>query len=179
MMDSSDSWVMNSKESAMGFILADDGYDIWMTNTRGNKYSTNHTKLDPDNDWEYWDHATFTEASKYDFPVFIDFILSKTGLDQLTVLAHSQGSQSFFYGLANPELAPYYKSKIKVIVALAPTLYVTQTSIINNMFIDSVDKVKDLRIKYKIFSALYNKPLTNFFAYGCQYEWHLCAWITD
>lgn len=38
----------DSQGTNLGFLLANLGYDVWLTNFRGNYYARNHTKLDPD-----------------------------------------------------------------------------------------------------------------------------------
>ena len=71
-------------------MLSDLGYDVWMCNARGNRYSKNHTSLNSDY-MEFWDF-TFHEMGKYDLPANIDYILAKTGYDQLHYVGHSQVS---------------------------------------------------------------------------------------
>ena len=42
------------KSSFLAYILSDLGYDVWMGNTRGTRYSRNHKTLETYN-LEYWD----------------------------------------------------------------------------------------------------------------------------
>ena len=44
--DSADCWVMNHADDAPAFVLAEEGYDVWLANSRGSKHSRKHTKLD-------------------------------------------------------------------------------------------------------------------------------------
>lgn len=54
--DSSDSFIMNNKKSP-AFVFAKMGYDVWLGNARGNKYSRRHGSLNSKTDWSYWDHS--------------------------------------------------------------------------------------------------------------------------
>lgn len=41
-------WLMLPPESSLAFLLADKGFDVWLANTRGTKFSQGHTSLGPD-----------------------------------------------------------------------------------------------------------------------------------
>lgn len=76
LMDSCASWILNGANS-LAFILADLGYDVWMNNTRGNRYSRHHIYMEPDNDMDkasFWDYS-FEEMAKYDQPALFKFVL--------------------------------------------------------------------------------------------------------
>ncbi|KAJ4429105.1 hypothetical protein ANN_26106 [Periplaneta americana] len=52
----SDFWILNGQEKSLGFILADSGYDVWLTNIRGNRHSRKHVTL-PINSAQFWNFS--------------------------------------------------------------------------------------------------------------------------
>ena len=65
-------WVLNDADRANAFILSRAGYDVWMGNNRGCKYSVYHKTLTK-KDRAFWDFYQEDMATK-DLPAFIDFI---------------------------------------------------------------------------------------------------------
>nr|XP_036229907.1 lipase 3-like [Bactrocera oleae] len=119
-LDTSATWVLMGPKSGLGYMLSDLGYDIWMGNARGNRYSKNHTSLNSDYQ-EFWDF-TFHEMGKFDLPANIDYILSKTGYEQLHYIGHSQGT-AVFWVLCSEQ--PSYTQKILSMHALAPIAFIS------------------------------------------------------
>ena len=68
---------------SLGFLLSDEGYDVWMANFRGNVYSRNHTTLNPNNIigpfWEF----SWWESGLYDIPAMFDFVKKHTEQEHL------------------------------------------------------------------------------------------------
>eukprot|EP00347_Sterkiella_histriomuscorum_P002574 403367625 len=118
---SSTDWIMNSHNS-LAFILADSGYDVWINNTRGNRYSRNHTTLDPDYDKaKYWDFS-FEDMARFDQPALFDFVLGRTGVKKVSYIGHSQGTTQMFCALS--ENMDFFKERMNLFVAYAPVVKV-------------------------------------------------------
>ena len=125
LIDSSDDFFLNSESLSPGFILSNSGYDIWLGNSRGNKYSRNHTTLNPNTDSEFWNFS-WQEMAAFDIPATVDYILGQTGNSQLAYIGHSQGTTIMMTQLSEN---PGFASKLSVSVFLAPVASVSnQTS---------------------------------------------------
>lgn len=53
-MSTPDHFLINGKNSSLGFMLADAGYDVWLGCTRGNSHARRHKTLDPDKGAQFW-----------------------------------------------------------------------------------------------------------------------------
>ena len=119
LFSSSADWVANVADENLAFLLANDGYDVWMGNVRGNRYSRAHTHLDPDHDHDFWKFS-FDEMGVHDGPAMIDYVLQQTDKGNLKYVGFSQGTLMNFILLSEK---PEYAQKISHFHALAPVAY--------------------------------------------------------
>ena len=79
-LDSSDGWLAN-KDQSPAIIAAKEGFDVWLGNQRGNKYSRDHLTKSPDDlqpeiekgEKTFWDFS-FQEIGLHDIPAMITYI---------------------------------------------------------------------------------------------------------
>jgi len=114
-MQSSEAFAIRERASdSLPLVLAEAGYDVWLGNNRGNKYSHKHVHKKPTSE-EFWDYS-LDDLARFDLPTMIDHVLAQTGAKSLTLIGFSQGTaQSFAY------LSSHSAShKVNLFVALAP-----------------------------------------------------------
>lgn len=114
----SEIWVANvDPRCSLPFVLADMGYDVWLGNNRGNKYSKKHVNHNP-NSHAFWNFS-MDDFALYDIPDTINYILYIVSQKDLVYIGFSQGSAQAFATLSiNPEL----NKKIRLFIALAPAM---------------------------------------------------------
>uniref|UniRef100_T1JVP3 Lipase n=1 Tax=Tetranychus urticae TaxID=32264 RepID=T1JVP3_TETUR len=133
------SWLFNSP-AALGFLLANLGYDVWIINVRGTSYSTNHTHLDPEgNNPEFWDYS-FYEIGIYDVTATVEHIKNETGFEKIIVIAFSQGTLQM---ITQMSLMPWFQDNYDIVILATPGGFVGE---------------------YGFFASIPNKPAQELFS---------------
>jgi lysosomal acid lipase/cholesteryl ester hydrolase len=117
---SSIDFVLTGPTKAAAYYFADNGYDVWMGNTRGSKYSMKHRNLNIESR-KYWKFS-WHEFGIYDLPAMIDFVLTSTGSQKLFYVGHSQGCTASVVMLST---RPEYNQKIIQVHLLAPAVFMS------------------------------------------------------
>lgn len=142
MICSSADYLVSGPGHAIGYVMADAGYDVWLGNVRGTTYSKQHRILTTDQP-QFWDFS-WHEIGEFDVPAIIDYILGVTNRTALHYVGHSQGTTIFFVMLS---IKPQYNKKIITMTAMSPIVYVKN---VNPMVRVLVANLEQLEVALKI-----------------------------
>ncbi|XP_063239532.1 gastric triacylglycerol lipase-like [Bacillus rossius redtenbacheri] len=119
LLSSSADWVIMGPNTSLAYILADEGFDVWMGNVRGNTYSKSHVNLSS-SDPLFW-RFSWDEMAVFDLPAALDLVLATTGRRRLFYVGHSMGTSMFFaLACTRPD---YVGARVELMSALAPVVF--------------------------------------------------------
>lgn len=127
LLDDSYTWLA-LKDNSLANLLLEEGYDVWLTNSRGNIFSKQH--VDPSHDRSkerspFWNFS-FDEMAEFDLVANINFILNFTKREKLIYIGHSQGTlQYYLQYTTNPE---FLNQKVEKYVSIG-TVFTLFTSV--------------------------------------------------
>ncbi|CAN8100719.1 unnamed protein product [Discula destructiva] len=114
----SEVWVcLTEAERTLPFVLVENGFDVWLGNNRGNKYSKKSVHAAPTS-LEFWNFS-IDEFAFHDIPDSIEYVLDNTGQPSLSYIGFSQGTAQAFAALS---IHPKLNRQVNVFIALAPAM---------------------------------------------------------
>ncbi|KAJ8927984.1 hypothetical protein NQ314_019512 [Rhamnusium bicolor] len=105
----------------LAHVLNEMGYDVWLVNFRGTRYSTGHEYLTVDN-LEYWSFS-FHEMGIYDLPKALNLVLKTTNKRSIYI-GYSMGTTVSY--VFSSELPVEASSYLKGIISLAPVAHLSK-----------------------------------------------------
>ncbi|PIC27809.1 hypothetical protein B9Z55_019949 [Caenorhabditis nigoni] len=155
-------WLLNLPRQSAGYIFADQGYDVWLGNMRGNTYSKQHVRM-TSSDRRFWKFS-WEEMARYDLPAMINYVLKNTRQSNLYYVGHSQGALTMFAKMSeDPEMS----TKVRKFFALAP---VARMSHVKGLFQDLGQIYEQYNLVYQVFgdgefltNNIFTKLLTDIF----------------
>ncbi|XP_059643171.1 triacylglycerol lipase 2 [Cornus florida] len=111
-------WLLSSPDESLALILADSGFDVWIANTRGTRFSRRHVTLDP-TDPDFW-NWTWDDMVTHDLPTVIDFVFKQTG-NKIHYVGHSMGTLIALAAFSEGKQI----DKVKAAALLSPIAYLS------------------------------------------------------
>lgn len=160
-------WVVLRNES-LAFMLADEGYDVWMANMRGNIESMEHSTLKTTHD-DYWKYC-LDEIAAYDTPMTLSYIskISKSK-GKIIWIGHSLGSAVGLTYASESDLEA--KKFLKVMILLGPAVEVTHTMSPLRMGYDFADLLQIFLTRFGLHKLISNgRVVSTIFKTVCYYS---------
>ncbi|CAL9127982.1 unnamed protein product [Musa textilis] len=111
-------WLLNPPQQSLAFVLADNGFDVWITHGRGTRWSHRHESLDT-SDPAYWAWS-WDELASFDLPATVGFVVQQTG-QKLHYVGVTFGTLTALSAFSEGKLV----DKIKSAALLTPVAYLT------------------------------------------------------
>ncbi|CAK1584934.1 unnamed protein product [Parnassius mnemosyne] len=121
LLGSSDDWLLMGPKKSLAYMLSDEGYEVWLGNTRGNKYAKRHASKHPAQP-DFWQYSN-DEVALHDTPAMIDYALKISEQKKLYYVGVSEGATTIFALMAS---RPEYNEKIASVHAISPMVYMTK-----------------------------------------------------
>lgn len=172
--DSSDSWLILGPADSLGYLLSDAGFDVWLYNARGNKYSKGHARnITQKNFWNF----SYEEMGTHDLPATIDYILQTTSRPKLSYVGFSQGTTIL---LVMCSMRPQYNEKILHAILLAPVAWVSHLKFpFIGILSQNVQTLSSLVEKIGLYEWYPNNPILNLYHYTVCNRTHPAKVLCD
>lgn len=120
---SSSDFLATGPKIALAYYLSDHGYDVWLGNARGTKYSSQHETYES-NSKDFWKFS-FHEIGLYDLPAMLNFMLEHIKQSNTFYVGHSQGTCSLLALLSS---LPEYNDKIIEAHLMTPAVFMQHST---------------------------------------------------
>ncbi|KAI5012837.1 hypothetical protein ZWY2020_025103 [Hordeum vulgare] len=116
-------WLMNSPNESLSYILADNGYDVWIANTRGTVYSLGHTSLSS-SDPAYWNWS-WDELASNDLSAMLQYVYDQSAQQKVHYVGHSLGTLIALAALSDQQ---QHVSMLRSAGLLSPIAFLNKVS---------------------------------------------------
>ncbi|ESW33739.1 hypothetical protein PHAVU_001G095000 [Phaseolus vulgaris] len=111
-------WLLNPPEQDLPLILADNGFDVWIANSRGTRFSRRHISLDPSSP-AFWNWS-WDELVSYDLPAIFNYVFTQTQ-QKINYVGHSLGTLTALASFSEGKLV----NQLKSAALLSPIAYLS------------------------------------------------------
>ena len=99
------------------------GFDVWLGNFRGNKYSHSHVNKNI-SDKEFFDFS-WQEMGECDLPAIYGYVLGETRAERLVYAGYSQGTTAMFASMSDVATSRFIQDRTVKMFMFAPVVFLT------------------------------------------------------